>query len=356
MKTVSRVISAAVLLILSALLCAAASQLPLLFGWYPDLCQQIHGILGAVTAVFPFPLWEVLTILLIVWTVASLISRIRHGKILRWLSGFVWGVSLGVFLFVALWGLGSFLPTKTEQIVTLRETSAARLADAAAWYGGRASALAGQLPRDEAGKFDPEDLFELSRAADGGFAALSARCDSIPEASVTVKPLFLGDVFSYTGTTGIFVPFTSEPCFNPNTYGPAMPFTICHERAHRLGANSEADANFIAYLACAASEDVRYRYSGEFSAFLYCYNALYKLNPQTASAVWQSSLSPQVQEDLLGANAHYEPYKGTVQDTAQSVNDAYLKAFHQEAGVASYGMVSDALIAWYLEQAGEIPA
>ena len=356
MKTVSRIISAAVMLILSALLCAAASQLPLLFGWYPDLCQQIQGVLGAVTAVFPFPLWEVLTILLIVWAVSSLISQIKKGKILRWLSGLVWGVSLGVLLFVALWGLGSFLPAKTEQIVTLRETSVDRLAGAAAWYGSRASSLADQIPRDDAGAFDPDDLWELSHASDGGFAALADHYDCIPRADVTVKPLFLGDVFSYTGTTGLFVPFTSEPCFNPNTYGPAMPFTICHERAHRLGANSEADANFIAYLACAASEDIRYRYSGEFSAFLYCYNALAKQDPQTASAVWQSSLSPRAQEDLLGANAHYEPYKGAVQDTAQSVNDAYLKAFHQEEGVASYGMVSDALIAWYLAETGEIPA
>ena len=34
-----------------------------------------------------------------------------------------------------------------------------------------------------------------------------------------------------------------------------------------------------------------------------------------------------------------------------ALNDAYLKAAGQEAGVQSYGLVSDALIAWYREKA-----
>ena len=57
--------------------------------------------------------------------------------------------------------------------------------------------------------------------------------------------------------------------------------------------------------------------------------------------------------DLLGANAHYEPYEGAAKDAAQSVNDAYLKAFSQEEGVESYGQVSDALAAWYVEMLAE---
>ena len=39
-----------------------------------------------------------------------------------------------------------------------------------------------------------------------------------------------------------------------------------------------------------------------------------------------------------------------MQDAAQKVNDAYLKAFDEESGVQSYGEVADLLIAWYLQK------
>ena len=351
MKTISRVISSAVMLLISALLCAAAWKLPQLIApWYTGLSANALSVIGAVTAVFPFPLWEAIAVLLIVWAVASLIHDLKKKKPLRWVTGVLWGVSFAVLLFVVLWGAGHFLPTKTEQIVSVRAPSEDRLANAAAFYGTRASAFANLVPRDEEGMLSVDDLTELSRASDGGFAALAAQYDCLEDTEVTVKPLLPGDLFSYAGTTGIFVAYTAEPCFNPNTYGFAMPFTICHERAHRLGANTEADANFIAYLACASSSDLRYRYSGEFSAFMYCYNALYKLSPERAAEVWNASLSAQVQQDLLGATEHYAPYEGGVKDTAQQVNDLYLKVFAQSEGVGAYEKVSDALAAWYAEQ------
>ena len=36
-----------------------------------------------------------------------------------------------------------------------------------------------------------------------------------------------------------------------------------------------------------------------------------------------------------------------MQDAAQKVNDTYLKAFSEEAGVQSYGAVVDLLLAYY---------
>ena len=61
------------------------------------------------------------------------------------------------------------------------------------------------------------------------------------------------------------------------------------------------------------------------------------------------SLSDHAKRDIVRASRHSDPYEGTVQDTAEKFNDAYLKAAGQESGTASYGLVSDALVAWYLE-------
>ena len=155
-------------------------------------------------------------------------------------------------------------------------------------------------------------------------------------------------LFSQTGTTGIFICFTAEACVNPDTYTAWIPFTMCHELAHRQAVTAEDDANFCAYLACMASEDDDFCYSGAFGAYIYCHNALSKIDKTAASQIW-STLSEGVLANIRAANEHYAQYEGKVQDAAQKVNDTYLKAFSEESGVQSYGEAVDLLIAWYLK-------
>ena len=349
MKTVSRVISASVMLVVTALVCALAKNLPMFFfAYWEPLSQKALGILNQAFAVVPFPVWEVLAALLVVWFVASLIQAIIKFKLLRWLSGVAWGAAFAALLFVLLWGVGHFGPTKTERIVTTSPTSVARLREATQWYGAKASADAEKAARDDDGMLAVADIAALSDEANAAFAKLSEKTEFLPIADTAVKPLFGGELFSYLGFTGIFAPYTAEPTVNPDTYAPSLPYTVCHELAHRVGAYSEQDANFLAYLACMQSSDATVRYSGNYSAFIYCYNALYELSPKDAKAV-RASLGDDLLRDLNGSNAHYAEYEGKVQDAAQSVNDAYLKAFEEE-GVASYGLVSQALVAWYEAQ------
>ena len=136
---------------------------------------------------------------------------------------------------------------------------------------------------------------------------------------------------------------------NPDTYAASLPFTMCHELAHRQGYAAEDDANFCAYLACMASDNVEFQYSGAYSAFVYVYNALHSADRDLAAQVWELA-SPQLRADCAAANAHYAQYEGKVQEVAQEANDAYLKAFDQEDGVQSYGAVADYLIALYQAQ------
>ena len=107
------------------------------------------------------------------------------------------------------------------------------------------------------------------------------------------------------------------------------------ELAHRQAVTAEDDANFCAYLACMASGSDDFCYSGAFGAYVYCHNALSKVDKSAASQIW-STLSDGVVTDLRAANEHYAQYEGKVQDAAQKVNDTYLKAFSEESGVQSY--------------------
>lgn len=352
MRTIGRLILTAVFVVLTLFLVAAAAYVPGFFDFYTGVCRNILTFLGNLTAPFPFAVWEILLVLILLLLLYTLVRTFTHKRgFLCWLSGVALFLSVMVFLFVGLWGVNHYAPSVSEHVgLTVTGYTKAQLTDATAYMAAQAGALADQVPRTEAGDM-ATDFSAMAKSAPSGYEALGKeydffQVDSLPR----VKKLLVPDLFNYTGTTGIFVPFTGESCVNPDTYAASLPFTMCHELAHRLTIAAEDEANFAAFLASTAHADVAFRYSGWYSAFVYCYNALYEADQAAATEIWDT-MSETLRADCRRANAHYEPYEGTVQDVAQQVNDAYLKAFDEEAGVQSYGKVADLLIAWYLKNA-----
>ena len=256
-----------------------------------------------------------------------------------------------VFLFVGLWGLNHYGPSVAERVgLEVTGYTNAQLTETTAYMAAQAGAWADQVERSEAGDMKT-DFAALSKSARLGYEALGETYAffQTEEPLPRVKRLLAPNIFSYAGITGIFVPFTGESGVNPDTYAASLPFTMCHELAHRLSIAAEDEANFAAFLACTAHSDAVFQYSGWYSAFIYCYNALYEADRAAATEIWDN-MSDTLRADCRRANDHYAPYEGAVQDAAQQVNDAYLKAFDEEDGVQSYGKAADLLIAWYLQR------
>ena len=351
MKTIGRVILSAILLVLTGLLIAFAKAAPgAVFSFYPAFSRAALGTVCSVSALVPIALWEVLAAVLALWFFYTLIRVFtKRRSLLCWLAGVLLGVSAGLFAFVGLWGLNHFGPSVGQTLgLDVREYSKQELIAATAYYAAQANEYAARVDRDADGKTVYPAFSELAAQAPAGYAALAERYEQFTGALDPVKPLASWRLFSQTGTTGIFVCFTAEACVNPDTYTAWIPYTMCHELAHRQAVAAEDDANFCAYLACMASGSDDFCYSGAFGAYVYCHNALSKVDKTGASQIW-STLSDGVVTDLRAANEHYAQYEGKVQDAAQKVNDTYLKAFSEESGVQSYGEAADLLIAWYLE-------
>lgn len=352
MRTISRLILSAVFLVLTGLCVAAASYMPaLFFGFYTGFSQDILAFLSGITGSFPFPVWQavlVLIVLLALYTLVRVFTQKR--SILCWLSGVALLVCVMVFAFVALWGLNHYAPPVADRVgLTVTEYSKDQLRSAAQYMADQASWWSSQVERDENGDM-AIDFAAMAETAGAAYEPLAQTNGFFGGSTAPVKKLLAGKLFSYMGTTGIFIAFSGESCVNPDTYAASLPFTMCHEVAHRLTVAPEDEANFCAFLACQASDDPAFQYSGWYSAFIYCYNALYKADKTAAAEVW-ATLSDQVVQDCRRANEHYDQYEGEIQDVAQKVNDTYLKAFSEESGVQSYGEVADLLIAWYLERA-----
>ncbi len=180
---------------------------------------------------------------------------------------------------------------------------------------------------------------------------------TIEGTTVPVKALLLaGEPLLYSGHVGIFFSPTGESSVPLNCAPSEMPFTMCHEAAHRLGLASEEEANFAAIMACTANEDVRFRYAGYYLAFCYCHNALSGSSPELAQYLTDAAAESDITagahliaQDRYATYLHYLPYEGPAKETGTQVNDTYLKTFGEEVGVQSYGLVVDYLIAWYAQ-------
>ena len=109
----------------------------------------------------------------------------------------------------------------------------------------------------------------------------------------------------------------------------------------------EDEANYLAYLACMVSEDPLVRYSGTMLALIYAGNALAGQDMELYGELW-SMYHPGMVRDFADNSAYWDQYEDTViSETADKVNDVYLKANEQEDGVKSYGRVVDLLLAEY---------
>lgn len=345
MRTVSRLIFSVILLVLTGLLVAAAVYVPGFFDWYTDFSRDALSFLTGITAPFPFALWEIILLLMVLWLIYTFARAVSKGQLLLcWLAGVVETVCVFVFLFVGLWGLNHWGPDLSDRLgLQVAKYSVEQLEDATRYMAQQASHWSEQVERDAEGDL-AIDFPEMAKTAGRCYEQLAEPFFS--GSTAQVKRLLVGEAFSYMGITGISVPFTGEACVNPYTYEASIPFTMCHEIAHRMTVAAENEANFAAFLACTASDDPAFQYSGWYSGYIYCYNALYKADRDAAKAI-RAQLSPAFAHDLSAANTHYDKYEGQVQEAAQKVNDTYLKTFNEASGVRSYGEAVDLLLAWY---------
>ena len=357
--TRNRLVAAAILAVacpLLALLLSQPSLQAVLFPGYRRLSKSLMSALAAAASIAPFAIWDWLTAALAVAAVATLARRIRRRqRILPWLSVVALVVAATAFLSTAGWALNHYAPPLSQDLgLEVGQYSEGQLASVTSYYLEQAASRAQLVPREEDGTLSQQDFYELARIAGASYAPLSQRYEVFSGSTAPVKSLLLfGEPLLYSGYTGIFWAATAESSVPLGTATAELPFTMCHEAAHRLGIASEQEANFSAFLACSASDDARFSYSGYYSAFNYCVNALLAEDPERAQQLVSDALAGEngpgvalVLQDRAATQAHYQAYGGPFDDVGTTVNDTYLKSFGEKDGVRSYGLVVDYLLAW----------
>ena len=169
-----------------------------------------------------------------------------------------------------------------------------------------------------------------------------------------VKELGWSDMYTAMGIAGFTMPLTGEAAVNPQIPGVGIPFTMCHEMAHRMCIAQERDANLAAFLSCRVNSDPVFQYSAYFMAYSYCYSALAGSSASSAKAAAaeiKAGVDPLLQKDLTAYSQFLSQKQNhTATKVANKVNDTYIQASGDESGILSYGEVTDLLVCWYVQE------
>ena len=327
---------------------------------FAPFSRTVSAFLSRLFSFTSLPISEFLFYLLILFSTITLVRAIilmfrRKSMyiLLSWVSTAVLTSASLLFLFFGLWGLNYFTPPLTASpIAETNEQSVELLYQTAVWLRDEMNVLAELTPRDENGVCDAGGFVVLAPRAALGYNALAEKSELYIRDPAPPKRMAFPTLLARLGISGIYVPFTGEAIVDTDALDAHLPFTICHELAHRMGRGPEEEANYYAFLACVAHPDPVYRYSGYHLAYIYCANALSGINSELSDKLWAEVSSP-VLADLQAQREHVQKFEGPLQSVGEAANDRYLQSMGQEQGVKSYGMVVDLLIHEYLIRFGE---
>ena len=334
---------------------------------YPYVTRLVQSTLADWSSGVSFCLWQVLVLVAVMLLLASIVAMVLlKWNFFQWLGWVLASCSLVFLLHTGLYGLNQYAGrlTEDEQHIGLADDirlevtdfQTTELVEATRYFRDQANLLAEQLHRNPTGQAQWPTFEEMANQAGDGFQRLTKEKSFSVFAGSTlpVKELSWADLFSSMGINGVTMPLTGEAAVNPNIPKVALPFTMCHEMAHRMCIAVEQDANLAAYLACIENADPVFRYSGYFMAYLYCRDAL--LNIGTSAAKKAAAELHDGRSDLFKAdmNEYYGIYAQNIDPNANkvatTVNDSYIKVSGDDRGTQSYDEVTVLLVSWHIQE------
>lgn len=353
--TVGRFIFAAVMLTAYIVTYSVFAKNPHYADGYREVTKSIAMILSGAMSYVSFTVAELFAFLLLTASLLYLsfaiykmcATREVWPRLLRMVSTILAVGTALLLLFFALYGANYFCSPLSEWMeLEVGESDKADLIELTTHMRDRANEYADIVPRDFDGNCEFGNFAGMASLISMGYETLSQEYSFLSSTYAPVKSISAWQLLATFGVSGIYVPFTGECIIVPDSPDQSIIFTMAHETAHRLAIAPEDEANFIAFLACRANTDRRVAYSGYFMAYIYCINALYNVDADSARTL-QSGVNDNLAMDIAQHNENVRQHDGVLAKIGNRVNDGYLKSYGQKAGSASYGLMVDLLLAEY---------
>ncbi len=309
-------------------------------GFYPQLQRAITPVSNRL----PFAILDVLLVGLAIATIVTLTRAIREvchtrkaARLLRTLAHLAAIGAVFYILFLLSWGFNYRRLPMPARLVLDR---AAPSSDDVVQLGFKAI---DEMNRLYAAAHAEPVFGSEWRNADlrAAFADVQrALSDAPPAEPGRLKRSLLGPYFRWTGVDGMVNPFGLEVLVNPDLLPFERPFVAAHEWGHLAGYATEADANFVGWLAC-----VRASPAAQYSGWFYLYWQIGgEVNARDRERV-NAALAPGPREDINAVIARLRRNEiPALQRVSWKIYDQYLKANRVDVGVRSYGEVVNLIL------------
>lgn len=310
------------------------------------IASILRWILAKATLIFPFSLAEFLLLLFPILVVLTIwwASR-RYADTWRdvWLfCGTVLSLFALMFSIFTVGFASGYRGSSLAEKLSLAEkssVSAKELHATARYLADEVNRASAEVVYGSDGfSVMPYDFWEMNRRISAAYDKAADTYGFLPRLHSRVKPVMLSKLMSYTHITGVYTFFTGEANLNMNFPDYTLPYTAAHELAHQRGIAREDEANFMAFLVLAGSDDAYLRYCAYLNLYEYVASDLYDADPEAYASVYLG-LYRVIRREQAAYAVFVRQYADSVAGTvAGAVNDAYLTV-QGTGGVESYNLV-----------------
>lgn len=320
----------------------------------------VRAILAFITNLFPFSVAEILIFLIPLFLFLLIRFAVKKRSdswksVLLYTLCLLSALSLLLTIFVFAYGVGYYVPPLDERLALSAEpVSAEELGQTAQWLIEKLWEYEGTIQYNADGaSVMPYSLSEMSKKLMESYQAICGQYTFIQSMNSRIKPVLASVAMSYTHFTGVYTFFTGEANLNVDFPDYTLPFTAAHEFSHQRGIARENEANFIAFLVCAESNDPYIQYCGYLNLYEYVAVALYSADPSLYVEI-APRLPAGAKSEILAYSAFYDQYRDSAAGkVGNSVNNAFLQANGTKEGTKSYGMVVDLAVAYHKANVAE---
>lgn len=313
--------------------------IPAFSEWYSrTLVRFYQTVVGWVTSLLPFSLFEFLLITavvgLILWIIFFILKTRKRG--IKKSGIMIINLAIIVFsvctLYVGTAGMNYYrYPLNLNLNSSIEETEYKNIAY---YYAEEMADCINHLQFNSDGSvknnYSPR---ELSILISKEFEKLDN--PQLTKFNVNAKPLYLTSwMYSELNIAGVTFGPTAEANYNYKVPSLDIPAVIAHEMAHSKGIMRENEANQIALYVCLNSENYFIKYSGLVSAFDSIYSFIEAQNSEEITQEYLSMMKHEMWASFNNSNDFWDSYH-LLRDFSEWWNNLYLKIFGNQT-TASY--------------------
>jgi hypothetical protein len=308
------------------------------------LYPVISICLRTLSSLVPFPLGDVLYLLLIIYVLVSIylfvkkLFRKQLNRSHRLLVP-IQVLNFVLILYIAfklLWGLNYSRPTISNSLgISNKRYNDKELVLLAKLLIQRINHLESLKKAVPDTKKDGYKVKELQAEATQAYYKLQQRQEFFSYRSPVVKPVLNSLLITKIGLEGYYNPLSGEANVNMRLPQEDLPFVTCHEIAHQLGVAREDEANLVGYMVATNSKDLNFQYSGYFAILR---NVLFEVRliaPDQYEALYKS-INPGTILDYKNGIEFWRRYNNEMFGYMSATLDSFLKINNQQKGIDSY--------------------